>query len=574
MIKFSELEEIGSSQLLANTTAIIPVSTGNASFVTFKTTISNIGNYIFSNAGNILSSSIVTTNANVTNNLITTNISLGNISGTTSASNPNQNKSRITVRPSMDLNGNGSVGAADLLAWLKIITGASGGSVNSYNNVPFIVQHVDKPATGIMITNNSYLNESLDSTSGTKGQIYITSGGSDGFLTSWIRVGEDDYQPGDIFIKGSTVNVAGGITMQQQSYVTSTIDNFSGGTGFGLTQAFNVSGALSINNSAYIGGNTFVRSLVVGNVSTAANGWIYTANLAANGWVYTTNLVANSVSTGNLEVNSNVFLNAGVVSVGNIAGTRSRLVPGSNNSRLRVRPTMDLNGSGSVSAGDVLNWLQVITGASSVNSYTNSPFVIQHVDKSATGILITNNSYLSESLDSTTTAQGQIYITTGSSTGTIASYIRVGDDEGFPGNIYMKAITVNISGNVTPNNINVSSNASIGNSFFTNNILLGNSSTDVINSSDTTPDPTKSVTTIDTTGGPLSATLSSDTTNGMVKTFHMVTDGGDLTLTVTNAGWKGGASGTITFNDQGDGCILLFLSGSWHMIGNNGTVTA
>lgn len=135
------------------------------------------------------------------------------------------------------------------------------------------------------------------------------------------------------------------------------------------------------------------------------------------------------------------------------------------------------------------------------------------------------------------------------------------------------ANVINATGNVSAGNLTTSSNATIGNSFFTNKLLLGNSSTDAISSSNTTADPTKTVTTINTTGGPLSATLGSATTNGMIKTFHMVTDGGDLTLTVTNAGWNGGASGTITFDREGDGCILIFLSGRWFMIGNNGTVT-
>lgn len=65
------------------------------------------------------------------------------------------------------------------------------------------------------------------------------------------------------------------------------------------------------------------------------------------------------------------------------------------------------------------------------------------------------------------------------------------------------------------------------------------------------------------------ATLAEGTT-GQIKTFMMVADSGDMVITVTNAGWKSSGTGTITFNDIGDGCTLQYMNSKWYCIGNNG----
>lgn len=69
-------------------------------------------------------------------------------------------------------------------------------------------------------------------------------------------------------------------------------------------------------------------------------------------------------------------------------------------------------------------------------------------------------------------------------------------------------------------------------------------------------------------------TLAAGTT-GMVKTFMMRGDGGgDMVITVTNAGWKTSGTGTMTFGDLGDGCTLQYVNGKWFCVGNNGVVFA
>ena len=61
---------------------------------------------------------------------------------------------------------------------------------------------------------------------------------------------------------------------------------------------------------------------------------------------------------------------------------------------------------------------------------------------------------------------------------------------------------------------------------------------------------------------------------GQVKVFAMFEDNGDMVITVSNAGWKTSGTGTITFNDLGDACTLLYVNSKWFCIGNNGCVFA
>jgi len=75
------------------------------------------------------------------------------------------------------------------------------------------------------------------------------------------------------------------------------------------------------------------------------------------------------------------------------------------------------------------------------------------------------------------------------------------------------------------------------------------------------------------TSGASTATLGAGTT-GQIKTFMMVADGGDMVITVTNAGWQSSGTGTITFDNIGDGCTLQYITSKWFCIGNNGAIFA
>ncbi len=62
--------------------------------------------------------------------------------------------------------------------------------------------------------------------------------------------------------------------------------------------------------------------------------------------------------------------------------------------------------------------------------------------------------------------------------------------------------------------------------------------------------------------------------SGQVKVVAMLADGGDMVITVTNAGWKTSGTGTITFDTIGDACTLKYINSKWFCIGNNGCVFA
>ena len=76
-----------------------------------------------------------------------------------------------------------------------------------------------------------------------------------------------------------------------------------------------------------------------------------------------------------------------------------------------------------------------------------------------------------------------------------------------------------------------------------------------------------------TTTAPETATLAAGA-EGQIKTFMMKGDGGDMVITVSNAGWKSSGTGTMTFDTIGQGCTLQYISGKWFCIGNNGVIFA
>ena len=72
-----------------------------------------------------------------------------------------------------------------------------------------------------------------------------------------------------------------------------------------------------------------------------------------------------------------------------------------------------------------------------------------------------------------------------------------------------------------------------------------------------------------TTTGANALTLANGS-SGQVKIITMIADGGDGTLTPTTL--AGGT--TITFNDVGDGVVLVYGTAGWVVVGNNGATIA
>jgi len=61
---------------------------------------------------------------------------------------------------------------------------------------------------------------------------------------------------------------------------------------------------------------------------------------------------------------------------------------------------------------------------------------------------------------------------------------------------------------------------------------------------------------------------------GQIKTFAMYGYGGNMVITVGNAGWKSSGSGTMTFSAIGQACTLQYINNKWFCIGNNGVAFA
>jgi hypothetical protein len=79
---------------------------------------------------------------------------------------------------------------------------------------------------------------------------------------------------------------------------------------------------------------------------------------------------------------------------------------------------------------------------------------------------------------------------------------------------------------------------------------------------------TTTATYLTTTGGS-SATMPTGV-DGQIKTIMMANYGGNMTITVANAGWKTSGTGTITFTAIGQAVTMQYINSKWYCIGNNG----
>lgn len=76
-----------------------------------------------------------------------------------------------------------------------------------------------------------------------------------------------------------------------------------------------------------------------------------------------------------------------------------------------------------------------------------------------------------------------------------------------------------------------------------------------------------------TTSGASTATLAAGFA-GQIKTIMMAVYVANMTITVTNAGWKTSGTGTITFSAIGQAVTLQYINSKWYCVGNNGTAFA
>lgn len=163
-------------------------------------------------------------------------------------------------------------------------------------------------------------------------------------------------------------------------------------------------------------------------------------------------------------------------------------------------------------------------------------------------------------------SNGNVTISTTTSGGTVTGVTIASN------NLTVSGGTITTSGTISvdlPSAITIAGNLTSGN-ILSNGRMLLNGSEDLADAGAANLLLTASYFTT-TTGE--TATLAAGT-NGQLKTFMMAGDGGDMVITVTNAGWKSSGTGTMTFDAIGDGCTLQYINSKWYCIGNNGVVFA
>lgn len=163
-------------------------------------------------------------------------------------------------------------------------------------------------------------------------------------------------------------------------------------------------------------------------------------------------------------------------------------------------------------------------------------------------------------------SNGNVTISTTTSGGTVTGVTIASN------NLTVSGGTITTSGTISvdlPSAITIAGNLTAGN-VLSNGRMLLNGSEDLADAGAANLLLTASYFTT-TTGE--TATLAAGT-NGQIKTFMMAGDGGDMVITVTNAGWKSSGTGTMTFDAIGDGCTLQYINSKWYCIGNNGVVFA
>jgi hypothetical protein len=129
----------------------------------------------------------------------------------------------------------------------------------------------------------------------------------------------------------------------------------------------------------------------------------------------------------NLAVGRSGAFNDGNLNLGDLTASEARLAYVNNNkARILVKPSYDINGTGTISSADVSVFNQILKGITDVDSAANVPFVMQHANNLSTGIMVIPNELLAASVGNE--KGGGVIITGGttSTTSNVRNYIRVG----------------------------------------------------------------------------------------------------------------------------------------------------
>lgn len=322
----------------------------------------------------------------------------------------------------------------------------------------------------------------------------------------------------------------------------SPFNTFNAGNGIGIVS--------NANTSTVTVTNTGVTNIIAGAniIVSASNGDVVISSLGGgNGGGGLSNIGLNAVSNTRLVVTGSPLVADGVM---NIDLANSGVTSGS-----YIVPTLTVDAYGRIT--NIANG----TAVGTVTSIGVTPGLGIQV----TGSPVTTSGNITVTNTGVTRliAGGGISLSGGNGNVTVSTSVN-----GTVTSVGINSSTLQITGGpiTTAGSIGVNIGANVP---VTGRLLLSGSE-DVANGAACNLNVTASYF---TTSAAETATLAIGT-EGLIKTFMMVADGGDMVITVTNAGWKSSGTGTMTFDTIGDSCTLQYINNKWFCIGNNGVVFA